>query len=99
MRKSYVASIISEVVDQAPPASSSSSHDESAKDNKTATTYLASGSKSETSPGIFDHIISWCKFGRSSPCSDKLSDQSCDAEPDERSLSSAQALFNRFLLG
>ncbi|CAN6711620.1 unnamed protein product [Malus baccata var. baccata] len=74
--KKHAAS--SEVVDQALPASFSSSHDESAKDNKTATTYPVSGSKSKTNPGIFGLIVNWCKFGRSSPCSDKLSDQSRD---------------------
>ncbi|CAL8163259.1 unnamed protein product [Prunus armeniaca] len=59
----------SQVVDQAPPTSSSSSYNESDKDNKTAT---------RTSRGIFGQIVNWCKFRRSIPSSDKLSDQSCD---------------------
>ncbi|PQQ08840.1 uncharacterized protein Pyn_03035 [Prunus yedoensis var. nudiflora] len=68
----------SQVVDQAPHVSSSSSYNESDKDNKTATSYEVYANKSKTSQGFFYQIVNWCKFWRSSPCSDKLSDQSCD---------------------
>ncbi|CAB4288234.1 unnamed protein product [Prunus armeniaca] len=68
----------SQVVDQAPHVSSSSSYNESDKDNETATSYEVYAHKSKTSQGFFDQIVNWCKFWRSSPCSDKLSDQSCD---------------------
>ncbi|VVA10333.1 PREDICTED: endonuclease or glycosyl [Prunus dulcis] len=68
----------SQVVDQAPHVSSSSSYNESDKDNETATSYEVYTNKSKTSQGFFEQIVNWCKFWRSSPCSDKLSDQSCD---------------------
>ncbi|KAL6276844.1 hypothetical protein ACE6H2_020445 [Prunus campanulata] len=67
----------SQVVDQAPPTSSSS-YNESDKDNETVTSYEVNANKSKTSQGIFGQIVNWCKFQRSIPSSDKLSDQSCD---------------------
>ncbi|GAV75861.1 LOW QUALITY PROTEIN: NYN domain-containing protein/OST-HTH domain-containing protein/OHA domain-containing protein [Cephalotus follicularis] len=68
----------SQDADTVQPVSFSSSGDDSALDNKTATSAEKFSDKAATSPGFFIRIVNWCTFWRSSPNSDKLGDQSSD---------------------
>ncbi|KAL6227941.1 hypothetical protein ACLB2K_001895 [Fragaria x ananassa] len=76
-----------QLVDSVPPASSSSSHNESSVDSKTATSYEVNADKSH--PGLFNQIVQRCKFWRSNP-----SDQSCDKAKLMESHSQEHELFS-----
>ncbi|XP_062007232.1 uncharacterized protein LOC133724496 [Rosa rugosa] len=82
----------SQLGDPVPPASSSSSHNESALDSKTATSSEANADKSN--PGFFNQMVNWCKFWRSNP-----SDQSCDRAKLMESHSQEHKLFSNSFWG
>ncbi|PRQ49200.1 putative meiosis arrest female protein [Rosa chinensis] len=82
----------SQLVDPVPPASSSSSHNESALDSKTATSSEVNADKSN--PGFFNQMVNWCKFWRSNP-----SDQSCDRAKLMESHSQEHKLFSNSFWG
>lgn len=67
----------SQIVDQAFPPSSSS-HNKSSLDNRTTTNAEVNYNMSNSSPGIFNRLVTWYKTWRSTPGSDKLSDHSHD---------------------
>ncbi|KAF3956891.1 hypothetical protein CMV_018031, partial [Castanea mollissima] len=54
----------------------SSTNNDSDMDSKTAIGSQAYGDTSRTNPGFFNKIVYWCKFWRTDPNSDILSDQS-----------------------
>ncbi|KAF3951696.1 hypothetical protein CMV_022680 [Castanea mollissima] len=54
----------------------SSTNNDSDMDSKTAIGSQAYGDTSRTNPGFFNSIVYWCKFWRTDPNSDILSDQS-----------------------
>jgi hypothetical protein len=73
----------------------SSASNESAMDSQNATDSEASGDKLRINPGLFNRVVNWCKFWRSDPKSEILSDQSREKLDHIISQSGKHELFSK----